>query len=299
MLDVEVAREQMAEERSKLEELQIVQALAQPKELPALPAIAVRVMQITSDPKAKLPDLKRMIETDEALASKVLKFSNSALYGRAGRVSTLTAAITALGFLTVRWLAVTASAHTLFRKSGGGDPDHAGLWEHSLKCATTSRILAKRIGTGQDIEEAFVAGLLHDIGKLAILDKLPGYISRFCQWCEALSVEFSQVEVDVIGVDHSEVSGHVFELWNMPPSLSDAVSHHHSPEMARVNRSMAEILWTANEFFPMEGCGHPSPTDEELATLPLMLKHNMNERDVAAIKEETMTRYSELSDLLR
>ena len=299
MLDVEVAHAQMAEDRRNLAELDMVQALAEPKELPALPAIAVRVMQITSDPRAKLPDLKRMIETDEALALKVLKFSNSALYGRAGRVSTLTAAITALGFLTVRWLAVTASAHTLFRKGGGHDSDHTALWEHSLKCAITSRILADRIGGGQDIEEAFVAGLLHDIGKLAILDKIPGYISRFCQWCDALSLEFSQVELDVIGVDHSEVSGHVFELWNMPASLSDAVSHHHSPQTAKVSRAMAEILWTANEFFPMESCGHPSPSDEDLAALPLMLQHNMNERDAAAIKEETMSRYSELSDLLK
>ncbi len=299
MLDVEVALNQVVEEKHRLADLDLVHVLAEPQELPALPAIAVRVMRITADSKGTLPELRRVIEADEALASKILKFSNSALYGRAGTVSTLTGAITALGFLTVRWLAVTASAHTLFRKDAKRNFDHKMLWEHSLKCAIGSRLLAKRVSLeGVQVDEAFVSGLLHDIGKLAILDKMPGYISRFYEWCEVLSLEFYEVERDVIGIDHSEVSRHIFKHWNFPPSLSDAVANHHSPESAKEGKVLAQVLCSTDKFFPMRERHGELFTSEELAELPLMLEHNVSEKDVAELRDKTEELYFEIAELL-
>ena len=298
MLELDLAKEQMAEERERLAELDIARLLDEPKELPALPMIATRVMQITSDPKATLPELRRVIETDEALASKLLRFSNSALYGRVGTISTLTAAITALGFLTVRWLAVTASAHTLFRGTAKQDSDHFALWEHAIRCAIGSQLLAKRLAQDIAAEEAFVAGLLHDIGKLAILEIIPGYISRFYKWGEALSLEFFRVEMDVIGIDHSEVSGHIFKHWNFPSSLSDAVANHHSPESAKHSKPLAQVLFTMDKFFPLSCCWDDPLSSEELMMLPLMRERNIGEQDIADLRERTEELYFELSDVL-
>ncbi|MBN1593486.1 MAG: HDOD domain-containing protein, partial [Candidatus Coatesbacteria bacterium] len=148
MLELDVAKKQMAAERKRLEEVELLKALEEPKELPALPSIAAQVMRITSDPKASLPDLRKVVEMDEALTSKILRFSNSALYGRIASISTLTAAISALGFLTVRWLAVTASAHTLFRGTSQQTCDHLALWKHACRCAIGSQLLAKRLAHG-------------------------------------------------------------------------------------------------------------------------------------------------------
>jgi len=299
MLDVDVALSQVVEEKHRLADLDLVHVLVEPRELPALPTVAVRVMRITADPKATLPELRRVIEADEALASKILRFSNSALYGRVGTVSTLHGAITALGFLTVRWLAITASAHTLFRKSAVHDSDHGVLWQHSLKCAIGSRLLAKRIDLGPNqLEEAFLAGLLHDIGKLVVLEKIPGYISRFYEWCEALSLEFFEVEQDVLGTNHAEISRHIFKHWNIPSSLSDAVANHHSPELAKESKVLAQVLSTADRFFPMRELHGRSLTNEDLTMLPLMLEHGVSEKEVAELREKTEELYSEIADVL-
>jgi len=299
MVDVDVALNQIVAEKHRLADLDLVHVLAEPQELPALPAIAVRVMRITADSKGTLPELTRVIEADEALASKILKFSNSALYGRGGTVSTLKRAITALGFLTVRWLAVTASAHTLFRKDAKRNSDHKMLWEHSLKCAIGSRLLTKRISLNKvQVDEAFVAGLLHDIGKLAILDRMPGYISQFYDWCEVLSLEFFEVERDVIGTDHSEVSRHIFKHWNFPSSLSDAVVNHHSPESAKEGKVLAQVLFTVDKFFPLRE--HPENlfTSEDISELPLMVEHSVSEKDIADLRDKTAELYFEIADLL-
>jgi len=298
VLEVDVALNQIAAEKHELAELGIGRLLAEPRELPALPTVAVGVMRITADPKATLPDLRRVIEADEALASKILRFSNSALYGRVGTVSTLHGAITALGFLTVRWLAITASAHSLFRKSATHDSDHGLLWQHSLKCAIGSRLLAKRINlVPNQVEEAFVAGLLHDIGKLVVLEKAPGYISRFYEWCEALSLEFFEVEQDVLGTNHAEISRHIFKHWNIPSSLSDAVANHHSPESAKESKVLAQVLFTADRFFPMRELHGRSLTNEDLTMLPLTLEHGVSEKEVAELREKTEELYSEIADV--
>lgn len=297
MPDVEVVLNEIAAEKHRIADMNLVNVLAEPKELPALPTIAARVMQLTSDPKATLPELRSLVETDEALASKILRFANSALYGRIGTIETLSNAISVLGFLTVRWLVVTTSAHTLFRKTGKHENDHKLLWEHSVRCGIGARLLAKRLSLGHGGEEGFLGGLLHDIGKLVILEKLPGYISQFCAWCEALSMEFWELENDVIGIDHSKISGHLFKKWHIPEPLSDAVANHHTPQDAKENRPMAEVLNVINQFFPLKDCGRAVLTSQELAELPLLSKNHVSEQEVDELRDKTEEAYWEIADL--
>ncbi|MCD6326329.1 HDOD domain-containing protein [bacterium] len=297
-MEADIAREQMNKERDRLAEMGIVRVLSETHELPALPSIATRVMQITSDPKATLVELRAIIETDESLASKILRFANSALYGRVGMVTTLTSAINLLGFLTIRWLVVTTSAHTLFRRGGKPDNDHIRLWEHALKCAIGARLLAKQLSALR-IEEAFICGLLHDVGKLVIMEKLPGYLTTFCKWGEALDIEFYEVEADVIGIDHCEVSGSVFENWHFPEVLAEPVANHHTPERAKQNGQLAHILCTIDKVFPLRDCTGDAPPADELAALPFMLEHSITESEIAKLLADADDVYGEMADLLR
>lgn len=298
MIELELAQRQMAEEKAKLARLDVVKLLSAPEELPALPPVAVRVMEITANPKATLFELKSVVETDEALAAKILKFANSPLYARVGRITELSAALVTLGFLTIRSLVVTTCAHTLFRKGGSYTSDDLLLWEHSVRCAIAARAMADRLGYKRQ-EEAFVAGLLHDIGKLVILDAVPGYLSRFCEWSVALGREFWEVEMEVIGLDHTKVAEHIFSKWRFPLELSEPVCRHHMPDLASENRPLAYIVSTANSLFPVENCVVAVLSDEQIAQLPFARQNSLSPQQIAELRETADGLYRESAELFR
>ncbi|MBN1593627.1 MAG: HDOD domain-containing protein, partial [Candidatus Coatesbacteria bacterium] len=143
-----------------------------------------------------------------------------------------------------------------------------------------------------------VAGLLHDIGQLAILDAVPGYISQFMDWGEPLKLDINEVEMEVIGIDHGEISGRIFKHWNFPETLTDAVRHHHNPELAEKSNLLAHILYSADRFFPL-ACAWGAPMSaNELAEMPFLKERNIAEDDIAAIKAETEEHYGEIAEVL-
>ncbi len=142
-------------------------------DLPSMPFIANKVMQIVSDPDAQVHALQKVIEDDQALAGRILKVANSALYARRRQITKLTDAIVMLGFNTIRSIAVTSATRNLYLKKGKvlGLKDKL-LWEHSVASGIAGRIVANKANP-IFAEEAFLWGLLHDIGKLVILQQLP------------------------------------------------------------------------------------------------------------------------------
>ena len=139
-------------------------------ELPASPAIVSSLMSLTSDLDSTVDDISKVLAADQSLTARVLKLSNSPYYGRTKGVTSLDDAIFLLGFFTVRSMVIATSAHQIYK--GGGESDSTSkLWRHSLSTAVACRQIAKRI-KHPDKDEIFIAGLLHDIGKLVMLDKL-------------------------------------------------------------------------------------------------------------------------------
>ena len=139
-------------------------------ELPASPAIVSAVMGITTNLNANIEELGKVLAADPALTAKVLKLSNSSFYGRSKSVSSLREAILILGFYTLRSMVIATSTYSLYKKKGN-DKSEQKLWDHSLACAMACRLVGTRIRHPQ-IEEIFIAGLLHDIGKMALGQKL-------------------------------------------------------------------------------------------------------------------------------
>jgi len=194
-------------------------------ELPASPAIVSTVMGLTSNPDSKIVDVSRVLSADQSLTAKILKLSNSSFYGRPKGVQSLQEAILLLGFSTLRSIVVATSAHLMYTRGVMSGPG-GELWRHSLATAVAARQVAKRIGHPQQ-EEIFIAALLHDIGKLVLLQKMPEQYKKVISTVEALGVTYFEAEASVFGFNHCDVAGILLEQWHFPNLLRDAIIAHH------------------------------------------------------------------------
>ena len=203
--------------------------LTQVKELPSLPFVGTKLMELTASPNTTMRQMEELILKDSALASKVLKYSNSALYGRAGQITTMRDALVLLGFSTVKTIAIASSVKSMHSSDVHGY-SAAGktLWAHSVETGICARLLAKR-KRKELMEEAFIVGLLHDIGKSVIETKLPGAVQNLVALKKGSELTFEEIEQKVLGIGHSELGAILCRKWNFPEILEKAIRHHHNP----------------------------------------------------------------------
>lgn len=211
----------MEPNRTKEEVVRAVEAL------PPLPAVALRVMQVSQDEKASASDLALVVSADPAMSARVLRIANSAMYRRAKDVTSVQEALVVLGFVQARNVAVStaiASAYApdalnaLFRI--------AMFWRHSLAVAFTASDLAAHTRR-LDVPSAFTAGIVHDMGRLAMFYADPAGVDQAVAVCIATGRPLDQVERDVLGFDHAEVGGMLATRWRLPSEVRDAIAQHH------------------------------------------------------------------------
>jgi putative nucleotidyltransferase with HDIG domain len=195
-------------------------------------------MQLTSDPNTEITTLEKHLSADPSLAVKLLKLSNSAFYGQKKSVSTLKQAILIIGFHTLRSLVVAASIHNLYGKKGKDSIENK-LWEHSLATAIACRLLALKIRHMQ-FEEIFMAGLLHDIGKLVMNQKLGENYENICRKVESEHLCFHNEEEQAFGFTHCDVGMMLLSKWNLPQGMINAVYKHHNSDM-EMERTIADM----------------------------------------------------------
>jgi putative nucleotidyltransferase with HDIG domain len=196
--------------------------------LVTLPDVYLRINQLVEDPNSSTEDIARVVSRDPSFTVRLLRVANSALYGRSSTIDTVSRAVTLIGTLQIRSLALSMSVANSFSGLPNELVSMENFWRHSLLCALASRHLAKE-ARRCDPEALFTAGLLHDIGELVIFNRLPE------QAKEALlivldsqdEVPIYQAERQVMGFDHSEVGGELARQWQLPPLLEDCIAHHH------------------------------------------------------------------------
>jgi HD-like signal output (HDOD) protein len=219
-------------------------------ELPPMPNIILKAREIMEDPGSSLKDLAAVIEHDQAIVARVLALANSAYYGLSGLVSSIQHASILLGQKTLGELITIAASSQLLSKKLKGYMLHPGdLWKHSLAVALGSRIIAER-RNAECVEDAFIAGLLHDAGKI-ILD--PYVVERKKAFKKALEnghPKFIDAEKEVLGFDHAEVMSRAVRFWRYPENQSIAIRYHHCPSRSE-NSELAFIVnladYTAKE----------------------------------------------------
>jgi putative nucleotidyltransferase with HDIG domain len=204
--------------------------------VPSAPTILFEILNILADEDAGLRDLFGVIERDPGLTAKVLRTANSTFFGQARTVDTVERAVLVLGVAMVRSLAVSAAVfQSVGERLSAAVVER--IWHHSLATATTARLLASRTKLG-DRDDAFTAGLLHDAGRMLLMRRFP----ELYRDPEA-DAGIETVERAQLGVDHGVVGGWLFEAWNLPPAIVQAVAQHHAEHPAP---GLATLIFTAN-----------------------------------------------------
>jgi putative nucleotidyltransferase with HDIG domain len=216
------------------------------EDLPTLPSIAMEINRMLLDYDASAQDVGQLIEKDQALVPKILKLANSAFFGLRSKVNTLSQALVVLGFNTVRNVVVSVSIIDTFRHIKDlPDFNISSLWQHSVAVAVVSKHLAQRTRL-TDAENAFTAGLLHDIGKVILLQYYPDAFSQIWHRSRQTQTSFHACEQDVLPANHAHIGGYLAQKWNIPDALSGAICCHHEPGAAAVDPHLTFILHAAN-----------------------------------------------------
>ncbi len=264
-------------------------------DLPALPQVAAKVLELVQDPDSSTADLEKVISRDPAITAKLLKISNSALYGLRCNVSTVSQAIVILGFSTLRSVVLAASTEALFRSKNSRFKEKI-LWEHALAVALAARALARECRLPRT-EEAFVAGLIHDIG-CAILDGSAN--ERYDEVVQLVyndGMPLLDAERQILGLDHTEVGAVVAKRWNLAPALEESVRLHHHPEAARVDRAMCAIVQMADSVCIKLGIGPEKARDLDLTALPSFSMLPVDADLVARVEAAVPQRLAEEKEL--
>lgn len=200
--------------------------------MPSLPTSVTKVLEICNDPKASPADLNRVISVDPVLMGKVMKLINSAYYGLNQEITSLVRAIIMLGINTVKNLALsTAVLGNLGDSTNADGLNMEGFWQHSLCVGVTSKLIAvQRKVDRKEHEEYFMAGLLHDIGKIPLNNRLSKVYVETLGSSEAQNLPLYVAETNTLGTNHAEVGAVVAENWQLSEEIRDVVDNHHTTE---------------------------------------------------------------------
>ncbi len=218
-------------------------------EISSIRQVVVRIVEVINDPDSSAKDLKDIIEIDPPLSAKLLKLSNSAIYGYPKRIMEIQEAIVCIGFEAVKELALSQKVCEVFMKTEAlFDYTRLELWKHCVAVAMFSKLIARREFLERG-ENMYVAGLLHDIG-IIIIDQF--LQKEFISILERESEEkrnLNLIEKEVIGYDHTDISKAVFESWDVPDQIIMAISRHHDPlSIDDEHTKNAAIIFLADYF---------------------------------------------------
>ena len=216
--------------KSKNKKIELV--LHQLTSLPTLPAIAVRLLEVTIQDDTQANEVVKLIESDPSLTSKIISLATNAATGISRNNASLSKAVVLLGFDAVRNAVLSIKVFETLKESGPNDLemvfDWSGFWKHSMAVACAAKRVIKLLDPKVDPEEAFICGLLHDIGKLALMTALPKSYSRVIELTESSLVNIADVENKILGVDHSIAGKRLGQKWNLPESVVETIWLHHS-----------------------------------------------------------------------
>ena len=209
-------------------------------DLPPLPQVATRAIRISADSDSSSKQLQNLIRTDQALSGQLLRIANSAMFGRMREVATLTEAILTLGFSTARSVVIASSLKNLYSRGPASQKERI-LWEHALTTAITGTAISKALRFPVT-EEVFLAGLMHDIGKSAMVLKFPESYVPLLRRIHDQGEDGLALEVDAFGFDHAMVGEALVRSWNLAEGIEAAVRWHHDPLQAPPTRRRSVAL---------------------------------------------------------
>ncbi len=287
--------------------------IARIQSLPTLPTIALRVIEVTSDPESSANDLMKIISPDVSLTTKILKIANSPFYGHTREISSLQHAVTVLGYLEIRNLVIATAAFDSFKNfKHDGKFDIGKFWQHSFCCGLAAKLIASDLKNKSN--ELFVAGLVHDIGKLAMYLTFPVEFMTQVEIMSPLKIKYTAFEAEkgVFGMTHDEVGMKLLERWMFPKGLISAVGFHHRPQEADKKSLYPVIIHIADiltHVYEMEGEGVDVDEDgdsfdtelfyDDIVTLSRSYGINWEVSDLGRLQEALARSIKEESDTMK
>ncbi len=197
--------------------------------LPALPTTVTAVMQVTADPESSAEDLMTAVLPDQAMCATILKLANSAFFGMPRTVGSLEKAIMVLGFNEIRNIVLGKAVFNSFQAICRNNREAMSrFWNHSFHCGLAAKIIAEE--QGLSASEMFIAGLIHDIGKLIILVSVSGNNSDIIELSDPTDFTTYRKENETYSIGHDEIAIRLLNRWLFPRSLINAVGYHHRPQ---------------------------------------------------------------------
>lgn len=238
----------------------VTAAIGEISHIATLPEITLKIVELVEDPKSTAQDLHEVINNDPALCSRILKVVNSSFYGLPGQIGSINRAIVMLGLNAVKNIAIAASLTKLFR---GGEltPAFAArdLWEHSVRTAATTKLISDSLKMGLG-DEAFLAGLVHNIGQMVEMqfdrNKLIEVLQQVAPDTTGVPAkDMLVVEEQVFGANHQHFGAGLCEKWKFPSNFVAVTGFHHRPlDLDPERRTLASMVYIADRLVgEMEG----------------------------------------------
>ena len=278
----------------------VASAISEISHIATLPEITLKIIELVEDPNSTAHDLHNIIANDPALCSRILKVVNSAFYGLPRQIGSINRAIVLLGLNAVKNIAIAASLTKLFR---GGELcsrfSAKDLWIHSIATAAAAKLVCDELNLNMS-DEAFLAGLIHDIG---IMVEVQSMRHELLQVFEEMTFDSSgvptsdmrEVEQRVLGANHEAFGAGLCEAWKFPKAFTCVTRHHHAPmDLPADNRTLTAIIYVADRISGI--CGYGFRTDlQSLDFDPdIIAELNLSAQQIESIKERLPKSFEEI-----
>ena len=212
--------------------------------LPSVPITIAQVLRITGNENESVDQLGVVIESDNALTSRLLRIANSAFYGMQEEIYTVRDAIILIGFDAVQSLAISAE---VIKGVWSDDEifDAKKMWEHSLRCALFAEVITRKLRTHKP-EVVFTLGVLHDVGRAIMIQLMTEQFIRANTLARTERKFLWKAEQEVFGFHHGDVGSRLVDNWKLPKAYSTAIRYHHEPEQAESEKELTYILTLAD-----------------------------------------------------
>jgi putative nucleotidyltransferase with HDIG domain len=215
-------------------------------ELPTIPDIASKVIDLLDNPEVELEELADMILTDQVMASRVIKIVNSPLFRPMHEIKSIKRALIYLGFRHIREIALTCSIIDAFGTRSGVF-DIKTFWEHSFGVGVVAKIIAQRVRY-PEVEKAYIVGIVHDIGEVFLSYYFMDEFQKIVDMLQGTPKSFVEAEEVILGTTHCEVGLCLAKKWNFPSEYCDVIQNHHTPMEANYDPTLTAIINLADLF---------------------------------------------------
>lgn len=263
--------------------------------IPTIPTVLTEINAIFASPDGSAKDAAKVIEKDAAIATRVLRLVNSSFYALKNPVSNINLACSIVGLKVIKNVVVQATVLQTFGNVKSVEGFDAGwLWDHAFKTAVACRMLAERTGVASGLvkDDAYTCGLIHDIGKLILLDSQADRFGEALQLAKANKVALARAEGEVFGFNHAHVGGLLANRWKLAPAVQAAVMYHHSPATEAADWARGFLVKGANTF-AHQAAATPGPYQGDVLTedamLALSLSPQQNAEILGAARMASMT----------